>query len=128
MAVSCDYVAALDIWLSDVKKADTLSAVSVLATMKQMKDVKHVFGLAKWRGEELFGISNALVGDWPFVEIQNQKAHIVEFGSISQWLNRNVTHLKAEMECLSQLWDQRIGQKDDCRSVFRVELTRQKTP
>ena len=45
-AVSWEYVAALDIWLSDVKKADTLPAVLVLAAMKQMKDVKHFFGLA----------------------------------------------------------------------------------
>ena len=45
--------------------------------MKQMTDAKQVFGLAQWWGEELFGISNALVGDWPVVEIQNQKARIV---------------------------------------------------
>ena len=70
-----------------------------------MKDFKHVFGLAHWWGKELFGILNALVGDWPFVEIQNQKAQIVEFGSISQWLERSQTHLRAEMKCRDQLWD-----------------------
>ena len=103
-------------------------AVSVLAALKQMKDFKHVFGLAQWWDEELFGLLNALVGDWPFVEIQNQKARIVEFGSISQWLERSLTHLKAEMKCRGQLWDQRIGQKDDLRSVFGANLTRQKAP
>ena len=62
-------MAALDIWLSGVEKAVTLSAVSVLATMKQMKDVKHVLGLAQWWDEKLFGISNALMGDWPVVDL-----------------------------------------------------------
>jgi len=121
-AVSWEYVAALDIWLSGVEKADTLSAVSVLAAMKQMKDVKHVFGLAQWWGEELFGISNALVGDWPVVEIRNKKARIVEFGSIPQWLMRHKNRLREEMHRLDQLWEQRIVQKDALRSVFGMDI------
>ena len=40
-------------------------------------------------GRGTFGISNALVGDWPVVEIRNKKARIVEFGSIPQWLMRH---------------------------------------
>ena len=36
-AVSWEYVAALDIWLSALEKAQSLSAVSVLAAMKQMR-------------------------------------------------------------------------------------------
>ena len=110
-AVSWEYVAALDIWLSDVKKADTLPAVLVLAAMKQMTDAKHVFGLAQWWGEELFGISNALVEDWPVVEIHNQKARIVEFVSISYCLERHKTRLKEEMRSLCLLWDKKISQK-----------------
>ena len=109
--VSWEYVAALDIWLSDVKKADTLPAVLVLAAMKQMTDAKHVFGLAQWWGEELFGISNALVEDWPVFEIHNQKARIVEFVSISYCLERHKTRLKKEMRSLCLLWDKKISQK-----------------
>jgi branched-chain amino acid transport system substrate-binding protein len=87
-----------------------------------MKDVKHVFGLAQWWGEELFGISNALVGDWPVVEIRDQKARIVEFGSIPQWLKRHKNRLREEMHRLDQLWEQRIVQKDDLRSVFGMDI------
>lgn len=107
-AVSWEYAAILDIWHAAVEKAGTVQPISVLAAMKQLGQVTHAFGPAQWWGEEIFGISNALVGDWPVVTIQSGKARIVEFGSVSDWLQRHGKLLRNEMQELGQLWDQRL--------------------
>ncbi|RMF37530.1 MAG: ABC transporter substrate-binding protein [Alphaproteobacteria bacterium] len=109
-AVSWEYVAILEIWHAAVEKAGTLAPVSVLAAMKQLGQVTHAFGPAQWWGEEMFGISNALVGDWPVVAIRDGKARILEFGSIPDWLARHGTLLKREMAALGQLWEQRVAE------------------
>lgn len=107
-AVSWEYAVILDIWHAAVQKADTVNSVSVMAAMKQLGEVTHAFGLAKWWGEELFGISNALVGDWPVVAIEDGKAKIVEFGSLPEWLDQHGELLRQEMLALGQTWEQRI--------------------
>lgn len=106
-AVSWEYVAILDIWHSAVEQAGTAHSVSVLAAMKQLGRVTHAFGPAEWWGEDMFGLNNALIGDWPVVEIQQGRARIVGFGSIPAWLQRHETLLKSEMSALRQLWHQR---------------------
>jgi len=75
--------------------------------MKQLGHVTHAFGPAHWWGHELFGIDNALIGDWPVVTIKKGKARIVAFASIPDWLKRHGTLLKREMKALGQLWHQR---------------------
>ena len=75
--------------------------------MKQSGAVMHAFGPATWWGSEIFGIDNALVGDWPVVELRGGKARIVEFGSIPDWQARHGAGLKAQMIELGQMWDQR---------------------
>ena len=50
--------------------------------MKQGGTGKHAFGDASWWGKELFGIDNALVGNWPWWSSRNGKAVIKEFRSI----------------------------------------------
>lgn len=107
-AVSWEYAAILDIWHGAVEKANSLSSASVLAAMKQLGHVTHAFGPARWWGRELFGIDNALVGDWPVVTIQQGRARIAEFRSISTWLSRHGALLKEEMQDLGQLWEQRM--------------------
>lgn len=107
-AVSWEYVAILDIWHSAVEKAGSVAPPSVLAAMKQLGHVTHAFGHAEWWGEDIFGISNALVGDWPVVTIQDGKARIAAFRSIPAWLAQHSNLLKAEMEALGQLWHQRL--------------------
>lgn len=109
-AVSWEYAAILDIWHAAVERADTVNPQSVLAAMKQLGQVTHAFGSAEWWGRDIFGIDNALVGDWPVVRIQNGKSRIVEFGSIPKWLAAHGDLLKAEMRDLGQMWDQRMGQ------------------
>jgi branched-chain amino acid transport system substrate-binding protein len=108
-AVSWEYAAALDLWHSAVDIAGSVSSVSVLAAMKRAGQVETVFGSAQWMGQEVFGIDNALVGNWPVVTIQGGKARIVEFGSIPDWLSRHGERLRAEMEALGQMWHQRQG-------------------
>lgn len=106
-AVSWEYVAILDIWHAAVQKAGSVSPASVLAAMKQLGQVTHAFGAAEWWGRALFGIDNALVGDWPVVTIRNGKARIVDFGSVPGWLRRHEGVLRAEMQDLGQMWEQR---------------------
>lgn len=109
-AVSWEYAAILDIWHAAVEKAGTINPQSVLAAMKQLGHVTHAFGSAEWWGGDIFGIDNALVGDWPVVTIRNGKSRIVEFGSVPSWLAAHSDLLKAEMRNLGQMWDQRLGQ------------------
>ena len=47
--------------------------------MKEGGKGKHIFGDAEWWGKELFGIDNALVGNWPVVVIEDGKAKIKQY-------------------------------------------------
>jgi len=107
-AVSWEYAAILDIWHAAVEKAGTVNPVSVLAAMKQLGHVTHAFGPAEWWGDEVFGIDNALVGDWPVVTIREGKARIAEFGSVPGWLRAHSGALRREMLDLGQMWEQRL--------------------
>ena len=107
-AVSWEFAAILDIWHAAVEKAGSTHSVSVLAAMKQMGHVAHAFGPAKWWGGDVYGIDNALVGNWPVVTIRGGKAKIEEFGSIPNWLAKNSALLRREMRDLGQMWDQRL--------------------
>ncbi len=110
-AVSWEYAAILEIWQAAVEKAGSLWPASVLAAMKQLGHVTHAFGPAEWWGEEIFGISNALVGGWPVVTVQGGKARIVEFGSIPNWLKLHGQGLNRELSDLGQLWQQRVARE-----------------
>jgi branched-chain amino acid transport system substrate-binding protein len=106
-AVSWEYAAILDIWRTAAEFAGTVATASVLAAMKHSGRVMHAFGPAAWWGSEVFGIDNALVGDWPVVRITRGKARIVEFGSIPAWLARHGPLLRRHLAALGQMWDQR---------------------
>lgn len=108
-AVSWEYAAILDIWHAAVEKAGTVNPASVLAAMKQLGHVTHAFGHAEWWGADVFGIDNALVGDWPVVTIQKGRARVVEFGSVPGWLRQHEALLRREMQDLGQMWDQRLS-------------------
>jgi branched-chain amino acid transport system substrate-binding protein len=108
-AVSWEYAAALDLWHAAVQTAGTVASVSVLAAMKRAGRVETIFGAAEWAGQEVFGIDNALVGNWPVVRIEGAKARVVAFGSIPDWLAQHGAVLRTEMEALGQMWHQRQG-------------------
>lgn len=110
-AVSWEYAAILDQWKAAVEQARTFQPLAVLATMKAGGVGKHVFGEGQWWGRELFGIDNALVGDWPVVVIRDGKARIAGFRSTTGWWNRHGDLLIKHMRALGQMWDQREDAK-----------------
>ena len=114
-AVSWEYASVLDLWHNAVQIADTTEPVSVLAAMKRGRQMTHAFGPARWWGEEIFGIDNALVGDWPVVAIRQGRARIMEFGSVLDWLERNGQLLQRHLEELGQMWHQRLASRSGGR-------------
>jgi branched-chain amino acid transport system substrate-binding protein len=106
-AVSWEYASTLELWKSAVQRARTFEPFSVLAAMKVGGIGHHAFGEARWCGRDLFGIDNALVGDWPVVTIEGGKARIQEFGSIAAWWAKNRPILVKHMRAMNLMWDQR---------------------
>ena len=106
-AVSWEYAAIGELWMAAAQKAGSVDPGLVLAAMKEGGTGKHVFGDAVWWGTELFGIDNALVGNWPVVTIQDGKAIIVEMASITAWFDKHKDVLIEEMTAAGQMWDQR---------------------
>ncbi|WP_417278188.1 ABC transporter substrate-binding protein [Celeribacter sp.] len=106
-AVSWEYASILDLWHDAVETADSLNTASVLAALKRGRRMPHAFGLATWWGTDVYGIDNALVGDWPVVAIRGGKAEIQEFGSVLGWLEAHGGRLMEELGALGQLWHQR---------------------
>lgn len=108
-AVSWEYAAALDLWHQAVEIAGTTEPLSVLDSMKRGGQMMQVFGPARWYGEALFGIDNALIGNWPVVRVMDGVARIAGFRSVLGWLDRHEPLLLQEMEALGLLWQQRAG-------------------
>lgn len=106
-AVSWEYASILDLWKSAVEGARTFEPMTVLAMLKVGGKGRHAFGNATWWGRDLFGIDNALVGDWPVVTVTNGRARIVEFGSITDWWTAHSGLLIKHMRQLDLMWDQR---------------------
>lgn len=107
-AVSWEYAAILDRWHDAVETSDSLASAGVLAALKRGRTMPHAFGMARWWGTEVYGIDNALVGDWPVVAIRNGKARIQEFGSVLGWLEAHGGTLIEELGATGQLWHQRV--------------------
>ncbi len=106
-AVSWEYASIMDLWKDAAEKAGSAEPDAVLAAMKEGGKGKHAFGTADWWGEDLFGIDNALVGNWPVVVIEGGKAKIKEFRSIPDWYAKHGDLLKKHMADYGQMWDQR---------------------
>ena len=106
-AVSWEYASILDLWLDGAQKAGSIEPEAVLAGMKQGGRGAHAFGEADWWGKELFGLDNALVGNWPVVQIQNGKAVIVEFKSIPEWWAEHGALMIKHFEEMGEMWYQR---------------------
>lgn len=106
-AVSWEYASIMDLWKSAAEKAGSVEPGDVLAAMKDDGKGPHIFGEADWWGEELFGIDNALVGNWPVVVIENGKAVIKGFKNIPEWYDKHGDLLVKHMEALGQMYYQR---------------------
>lgn len=106
-AVSWEYASIMDIWKAAAEKAGSAEPQEVLAAMKEGGKAPHTFGEAEWWGEELFGINNALVGNWPVVMLEDGKAVIKEYRSIPAWWEQHSALLIKHMEALGQMHYQR---------------------
>jgi branched-chain amino acid transport system substrate-binding protein len=106
-AVSWEYASIMDLWKAGAEKAGSAEPDAVLAAMKEGGKGLHIFGEADWWGKDLFGIDNALVGNWPVVVIEGGKARIKGFKSIPDWYARHGDLLKKHMAAYGQMWDQR---------------------
>ncbi|MFQ5567287.1 MAG: ABC transporter substrate-binding protein [Paracoccaceae bacterium] len=106
-AVSWEYASIMDLWKAAAEKAGSAEPAAVLAAMKQGGKGLHAFGEASWWGKDLFGIDNALVGNWPVVVIEGGKARIKGFKSIPDWYAKHGDLLKKHMAAYGQMWDQR---------------------
>ncbi len=106
-AVSWEYASIMDLWRAAAEKAGSAEPDAVLAAMKEGGKGKHIFGDAEWWGKDLFGIDNALVGNWPVVVIESGKARIKGFKSIPEWYAKHGDLMKKHMAAYGQMWNQR---------------------
>ncbi len=106
-AVSWEYAAIMDLWKWAAEKANSVEPADVLAAMTETGQGEHIFGTADWWGEDLFGINNSLVGNWPVVVVENGTARIKEFRSIPDWYARHGDLLKQYMTDYGLMWNQR---------------------
>ena len=106
-AVSWEYASVMDLWKAAAEKAGSVEPSDVLAAMKDGGKGQHAFGEADWWGKELFGIDNALVGNWPVVVIEDGKAVIKDFKSIPEWYASHGDLLIKHMDALGQMYYQR---------------------
>lgn len=102
-AVSWEYASVMDLWKAAAEKAGSVEPMAVLEAMKAGGTAPHVFGDATWWGKELWGIDNALVGNWPVVTMQDGRARIVEFRSIPEWWEKHGDLLIKHMKAMGQL-------------------------
>lgn len=108
-AVSWEYAGVLDLWQYGVEIAGTTDPRRVLDAMKRGGQMMQVFGPARWYGEDLFGIDNALVGSWPVVRVIDGVARIQHFGSVLGWLEQNEARLIQELQAVGMFWQQRTA-------------------
>ncbi len=107
-AVSWEYPSILDLWKYGAEMADSPEPMDVLKALKSKPTAPHAFGTADWWGKELWGIDNALVGNWPVVVINAEgKARIQDFRSIPKWWDKHSEVMIKHMRARKQMWDQR---------------------
>ncbi len=99
-AVAWEYASIMDLWKAAAEQAASVEPLAVLEAMKQGGRAPHAFGDASWWGEELWGIDNALVGNWPVVTVRDGRARIEEFRSIPEWWSCYKDLLVKHMEAM----------------------------
>lgn len=106
-AVSWEYASIMHLWAEGAQRAGSVEPGDVLKAMKSGGKGKHAFGDADWWGKELFGIDNALVGNWPVVVLEDGKAVIKEFRSIPEWWNKHKDLMVKHFDAMGQMYYQR---------------------
>ncbi len=98
-AVSWEYAGILEMWKAGVEAAGDYHKLAPYEALKSFDPVPHVFGPGKWWGKEVFGVDNAVVGNWPVVRMDSAKAVIVEMSDNLTWLNDNLdTYIRHNKE------------------------------
>ncbi len=106
-AVSWEYASIMDAWKAAAEKAGSAEPQEVLVAMKAGGHGKHCFGDAVWWGKEMYGIENALVGDWPVVVLENGKAVIKEYRSIPEWWAKHSALMIKHYEAMGEMYYQK---------------------
>ncbi len=106
-AVSWEYASIMQLWKAAAEKAGSVEPQDVLKAMKDDGKGPHAFGEARWWGKDLFGIDNALVGNWPVVVIENGKAVIKEFKSIPAWWDKHADLMIKHFKAMGEMYNQR---------------------
>ncbi len=106
-AVSWEYASIMDLWRAGAEKSGSVEPQAVLKAMKAGGTGLHAFGEASWWGKELFGIDNALVGNWPVVVIENGKAVIKEYKSIPEWWGKHKDVMIKHFDAMGEMYYQR---------------------
>ena len=99
-SVSFLYPFCLVAWKTAVEAAGSFQPMDVLEAWKGLDPVPHIFGPGRWRGNEMNGIDNSVVGVWPAVEIHDSKSVIVDMIDLNAWLDENIDFLKQHYEVL----------------------------
>ncbi len=99
-AVAWEYPSILLNWVEAAQAAGSVEPEPVLEAMKANSSPAHTFGPGKWWGADLWGLDNAVVGDWPVVVINDGRARIQEYRSVYDWLQKNNAVLKKHMQAL----------------------------
>lgn len=97
-AVAWEYPSILLNWVEAAQAAGSIEPTAVLEAMKANESPAHTFGAGKWWGADLWGLDNAVIGDWPVVAINDGRARIQEFRSVYHWCQTNVAELAKQMK------------------------------
>ena len=88
-AVSWEYPAIMLNWLEGAKAAGSIESTDVLNALTNNPNPEFVFGEGKWWGKDLWGRDNIVIGRWPVVVVEDGKARIQEYGSVTDWLDKH---------------------------------------
>lgn len=94
---SWEFPACLEVWKDAVEKAGTTDPDALMASMHASAPA-HMFGKAVWWGKDLFGVDNALVGQWPIVVVKDGKVDIAEVGDQAAWYETHRDHVIKRFE------------------------------
>lgn len=97
-AVAWEYPATLLNWIEGAKKAGSTEPQDVLKALKSNPNPEFIYGEGIWWGSQLWGRDNAIIGRWPVVVIEDGKARIKEYRSVSKWLDANINVLIKHMK------------------------------
>ncbi len=97
-AVAWEYPANLLNWIEGAKAAGSVEPTEVLKALRSNKNPEFVFGEGRWWGKEFWGRDSVVVGRWPVVVVQDGKARIQEYRSVSGWLDKHAAVLAKYMK------------------------------